>query len=509
MVDRVHPLGGEPVGAFPTATRPHHRPGRDQPVVERAATDPAPGDLLRAGRGELVVVGVHLHHPAAHEMSRRVVEREAAHVERPQVERGVTVEDPLGGHLPGATTGGDAVQEAGGEEEVVELGSFAHHEIGVGRVRDRTVDQAPDAGLLQHRCALLGQFGELREAVEVGLEQLALERRRDVAVDPEGDRVGLVAADQQARPVRLVVDEVIRVAHGGHPAQLDRREPVDRPRQQVLVLDGDGRHAGTRQAADLHPPHPGRVDEDLALDRLAIGGVDMCTPTPVHGDRRDGGVLTDDRPTVACPSCDRLGHRRGIDVPVGREECSGVHVLGRHQREQFLGALRADDLHRQPERLGHRGEALQFERAFRRARQAQAAGLVPVDGLTRLGLQAAVHLDRLLQHPGGVARRAQLAHQAGSVPGRTVGELVPFEQQHVGLAVLGQPVCDRTPEDAAADDDDSGTCRNGERSGHARDHRSVSPTASNAPPTAGRSWTRQPWRSPSEHFYARPRMGRT
>ena len=223
----------------------------------------------------------------------RVVEREAAHVERPQVERRPAFEDPLRHHLAGAAAGGDAVEEAGGDEVVVELGHLAHHEVGVGRVRDRTVDHRADAGLLDHRCALARRASaSCSKRSKFGVEQLALERRRD-AVDPERQRVGLVAADQQPGPVGLVVHEVIRVAHRRHLPQLGRREVGDRTGQHVLVLDRDGRNAHAGHAPDLHAPHPGRVDDHLAR-RCRPGPV--CTVVhspPVDGDRRDLGVLAD------------------------------------------------------------------------------------------------------------------------------------------------------------------------------------------------------------------------
>ena len=124
---------------------------------------------------------------------------------------------------------------------------------------------------------------------------------RDVAVDTECDRVGLVPADQQAGPVGLVVDEVIGVAHRRHAAELDRRVAVDRSAQQVLVLDRHRRHPDAGHATDLHAPHPGGVDEQLALDRVARRGVDGGAAPAVDGDRRDLGVLADLRRRACAP----------------------------------------------------------------------------------------------------------------------------------------------------------------------------------------------------------------
>ena len=92
------------------------------------------------------MMSVQLHRPRIHEVPRGVVEREAADVEWPQIERRATLEDPLGHHLPGTATRGDAIEEAGRHEEVVELRHLAHDEIGVGRVRDRAVHERADAG---------------------------------------------------------------------------------------------------------------------------------------------------------------------------------------------------------------------------------------------------------------------------------------------------------------------------------------------------------------------------
>ena len=174
-------------------------------------------------------MGVQLDHARAHEVVRRVVECETAHVERPQVERRPAFEDPLRHHLAGASAGGDAVEEAGGDEVVVELGNLAHHEVGVGRVGDRPVDHRADAGLLDHRRTSCRERRQLFETVEVRVQQLALERRGD-ALEAERQGVRLVSADEEPGPVRLVVHEQVRVAHRRHLSQLGGREIGDRAR---------------------------------------------------------------------------------------------------------------------------------------------------------------------------------------------------------------------------------------------------------------------------------------
>ena len=98
---------------------------------------------------------------------------------------------------------------------------------------------------------------------------------------------------------------------------------------------------------------------------------------------------------------------------------------------------------------------LQLEHPLGRAGQAQAADLVPVDGLTGLRLEPAVQLDRVFEHACRVARRAQLADEPRGVPRGALGQAVLLEQHDVGLAHRRQVVGDAATEDAAADDHDS------------------------------------------------------
>ena len=282
--------------------------------MQRAAANAACADLLAAGRGQLVVMGVELDHPLVHEVAGRVVEREAAHVQRPQIERRAALQHPLGHHLAGSTAGGDAVEEPGGDVVVVELGHAAHHEIGIGRVGDWSVEELANARSLEARRALRAELGELCETVVVRIEQLALERRRD-AVSAERNRVRFVTADEQSRAIRLVVHEVIGVAHRGHLGELDRRVALDGTADQVLVLDSRRRDANTCHPADLHAPHAGGVDDHLALD-VAVARVHRGAPSTVDRDRRDLRVFDDACAAHACAAGDGLRDRGRVDVAI-------------------------------------------------------------------------------------------------------------------------------------------------------------------------------------------------
>ena len=76
-----------------------------------------------------------------------------------------------------------------------------------------------------------------------------------------------------------------------------------------------------------------------------------------------------------------------------------------------------------------------------------------------LGLEGREQVGRVLRQPGQVARRPQLADQAGGMPRRATCQLPALQQHHVRAAALGEVVGDAAPDDAAADDDDSGVCR--------------------------------------------------
>ena len=91
--------------------------------------------------------------------------------------------------------------------------------------------------------------------------------------------LALVAAHHQAVAVLAVVDEQVGVAQGGEAAALAAvavaarasRDRLERLGHQVLVGEGDQRHADAGHAADLGRVHAAGVDHDLGLDLAAVG----------------------------------------------------------------------------------------------------------------------------------------------------------------------------------------------------------------------------------------------
>ena len=93
-------------------------------------------------------------------------------------------------------------------------------------------------------------------------------------------------------------------------------------------------------------------------------------------------------------------------------------------------------------------------------RHGDRADLLEARGLAGLALEPLVQLRGVLRQARQVLRRAQLADQAGGMPGRAAREPLAFEQQHVGAAAFGQMVGNAAADDAAADDDDVRLRRN-------------------------------------------------
>ena len=99
------------------------------------------------------------------------------------------------------------------------------------------------------------------------------------------------------------------------------------------------------------------------------------------------------------------------------------------------------------------------------AGEPEAAGLAPAGGEPGLGFEPLVEIDRVAEHLRDRGRGAELADEAGGMPGRAAGELAALDEHDVGLVVAGEMIGGRAADDAAADDDDRGV--GGKRRGHA------------------------------------------
>ncbi|MEI9983627.1 MAG: hypothetical protein WDN69_10740 [Aliidongia sp.] len=122
------------------------------------------------------------------------------------------------------------------------------------------------------------------------------------------------------------------------------------------------------------------------------------------------------------------------------------HELLRFGRREQLG------MHAEIAALGM-GHAQEIH-PLRRAGQHEAAGEMQPAGLARDRFDLLVKLDRVALQLGDIGIAVQSVEAAGSVPGRTGCQLLPFQQHDVAPAGLGQVIEHAAPDDAAPDDDD-------------------------------------------------------
>ena len=112
----------------------------------------------------------------------RVEAREAADVDRPQVECRLAADDPLGERLAGAAARGDAHRiEAAADVQVVDAGRGSEDEVVVGREQLGAVVELLDLGLLECRHADHRIVEQDLEGVPVVRQQLELEVLGDPA----------------------------------------------------------------------------------------------------------------------------------------------------------------------------------------------------------------------------------------------------------------------------------------------------------------------------------------
>ena len=313
-----------------------------------------------------------------------------------------------------------------------------HLHLGVlhrGHARDRVREE------LLHAIPLLGQ-------------ELRLEALRD-AVERPRRRLALVAAHHEAADLGAEVDEVVGVAQ--RRQRLERR--LERLGDQVLVAVRDDRQVDADHARELGRVHAGGIDDDLALDAALIR-LDGGDAAVRRLDAGDADARLDLRADAARGVGERERELARVEVAVVGDERGGEHAVGAHRREELLRLLRADDLHRQAERLRPRRLAADLLEPRLRRREPQPAELVPARVVAGQLLQLGVEPDGVLHHPRQRDRRAQLADEAGAVPGRAVRELVLLDEQRVRPPELREVVEDRAAHDAAPDHDRPRALRN-------------------------------------------------
>src|SRR5271165_2359582 len=458
----VRALAGrrEEVRPLPAHLAAEARVGLLEQVVRRGSAERPGGVQLAVRPRHGVVQAEDLADPVVQPLVVPVEGGEAADVDRGQVQVRLSRRDPLGQRPPGTARGRDADRvEAGGDEEVPQLRRLAEDELVVRGEALRAVVEHLDPGLGEHRDALYGTVHEDREVVPVLVEQLELERvGQRVGGDP-GLGVGFEAADHQPADLLLDVGVAVRVAQ-------DREVPVhtvDLLGDHVEVFGRVQRHGHPGQRADLLGPLAGTVDHHLGLDVAAVGAdasygaFYRAFYRAVGGqDAGDAGALAHRNAHVAGAPGQRGGQVGRVGPAVAGQPDRPGQVVHGHDRVELAGPLRADQLAFQLVGLGGGGGPPKLCHAVGGTGNGDAAAAPEAGAQAGLRLQPGVQLGGVLDQAGAVLRGAQLADQAGRVPGGAAGQLPLLEQEHVGPAQLGEVVADAGADHAATDDHDPG-----------------------------------------------------
>ena len=302
---------GEPVGAFPAELGAEDGAGSLQPIIERRDNAVATGLIFLMREGDCVMLAVGFEGAFLDPVAVAMEVREAADVDDPEIERSFAAHGPFGEGPAGAAARGDAEGvEAGADIHVGAFGRGTEDEIAVGREAFGAVDHLADAGGLEGRNARHGLFEVLGEMVPVVVEELELEGARDIAGGP-GDRVGLIAAHDEAADLLLEIGAAVGIAQGRDVGG----EAVDLFGDDVLVLDRLQRHVDAGHDADLAGPLATAVDHRFSFD-TAIGGQHRLDAAAVHFEAGDADALVDPGAMHAGAAGERLGDvgRRGLAI---------------------------------------------------------------------------------------------------------------------------------------------------------------------------------------------------
>ncbi len=289
--------------------------------------------------------------------------------------------------------------------------------------------------------------------LEVVLEQLKLEVVGQPLIRPRL-WIGLVAAHDEAADLLLPVGEAVGIAQRREIG----RDAVDLLGDEILVLHRDERDIDAGHATERSRPLPG-ADHELLAGNAALVGRDGAHAPALDVDARHSHALANGDAALARTLGERHGDVGGRGLPVGRQEGCAHHVVDLHQRPQRLRLLGRKELHLEPERRRRRRLPLDLDPALGIAGEPEPAIPLPAGREPGLRFEAIVEGDGIAEELRDVGAGAQLADEAGRMPGRPRRELAALQEQHVGEPHLAQVIGDRAADDAAADDDNLGRGR--------------------------------------------------
>ena len=325
--------------------------------------------------------------------------------------------NPLGQHLTGAAAGLNTNRvKTGSNKEIIQFRRFPQQVTVIRRKAFRTVEKKLDTRRFQNRNAVQGLFHDRLEMIPVlgqGIEGKIL---GDTVHSPGlGNR--FESTNQQLAGLFPGIDIACRIAENrqimGHL--------LHGLGDDVEMFGGMQRHGNPRHAAHFMAPQSGAIDDILTSD-VALIGADAGNPALILVDGGDFGLLEKLNAAHLGSLGQGLGGVDRIGDAVLGDENGTDQIVGPHQGPQLGGFFDGDDFHIQVETTGHGGGPFQLLKTFLIAGHGERSDLTKARRLTGFRFQPGIKVRRVLGQPCHVVGGAQLADQAGGMPGSAAGQ---------------------------------------------------------------------------------------
>ena len=387
-------------------------------------------------------------------------------VQRGHVDLGFAIDHHLRQIVAGATGSGDAKAKALGQPHVAQTRSGANQRVAIRRIADRAVEIVFQAGVGAGGHAFGHRHILIRDSVDIQREQVSAEaightvfelRRRAVFVDAQNPTATFFTG----------IGFIVGVADNG-VLGVAGFAPFDQlgvfVHDDESVFDRDGRHldaqhlgGALRVVARCGHDMLSR-DHDLLVRRHQVAaffdhlGAGDFPVGAVPVERIGLHLAHNIHAALTGTFGHRLSHIGGVNIAVFGVVDRTLQVRCFDQRPAFLDLLRRQPLIGDIAGLGCGRIEHVFVHTLLRLRHAQVAHHGEACVQAGFFLKLFVEIDGVLVDVGCRIGHVEQRQQTGCVPGRARCQLVPFDQHHIIPARLGQVICNRGPNGAAAND---------------------------------------------------------